>query len=79
MTRNSFRLQQRNAWKSGPIVVQKRPLPPKQVWSIRALLELAGNLRAVQLIRGLKEVDSTVRYLAVELEDALSMSPSISK
>lgn len=31
-----------------------------------------GNLRAVQLLLGHTKVDSTVRYLGIELEDALS-------
>lgn len=33
-----------------------------------------GNLCAVQLLLGHTKVDSTVRYLGVELEDALSIS-----
>lgn len=36
-----------------------------------------GNLRAVQLLLGNRKVDSTVRYLGVELEDALSIAESI--
>ncbi|WP_375266876.1 tyrosine-type recombinase/integrase [Planktotalea sp.] len=36
-----------------------------------------GNLRAVQLLLGHTKVDSTVRYLGVELEDALSISERI--
>tara|TARA_R110002096_G_scaffold271216_1_gene464980 strand:+ start:1887 stop:2042 length:156 start_codon:yes stop_codon:yes gene_type:complete len=36
-----------------------------------------GNLRAVQLLLGPTKVDSTVRYLGVELEDALSISERI--
>lgn len=36
-----------------------------------------GNLRAVQLLLGHTKMDSTVRYLGVELEDALSISESI--
>ena len=32
-----------------------------------------GNLRAVQLLLGHTKVDSTVRYLGVQLEDALSI------
>lgn len=35
------------------------------------------NLRAVQLLLGHTKVDSTVRYLGVELEDALSISEKI--
>lgn len=33
-----------------------------------------GNLRAVQLLLGHTKMDSTVRYLGVELEDALVIS-----
>jgi site-specific recombinase XerC len=36
-----------------------------------------GNLRAVQLLLGHTKVDSTVRYLGVELEDALSISEKV--
>ncbi len=36
-----------------------------------------GNLRAVQLLLGHTKVDSTVRYLGVELEDALSLAERI--
>jgi hypothetical protein len=32
-------------WNKGRLVGQKRPLLPKQVWAIRARLELASNLR----------------------------------
>ena len=35
----------RTVWNSGRIVGQKRPLLPKQVWAIRARLELANNWR----------------------------------
>lgn len=36
-----------------------------------------GNLRAVQLLIGHPKIDSTVRYLGVELEDALSIAERI--
>ena len=36
-----------------------------------------GNLRSVQLLLGHTKVDSTVRYLGVELEAALSISEKI--
>ncbi len=39
--------------------------------------DTTGNLRAVQLLLGLTKVDSTVRYLGVELEDALSIAESV--
>ncbi|MGR3564260.1 MAG: tyrosine-type recombinase/integrase [Heliomarina sp.] len=36
-----------------------------------------GNLRAVQLLLGHTKMDSTVRYLGVELDDALAISVSV--
>ena len=36
-----------------------------------------GNLRAVQLLLGHTKMDSTVRYLGVDIEDALSLSEGI--
>lgn len=36
-----------------------------------------GNLRAVQLLLGHAKMDSTVRYLGVEFEDALSIAEKI--
>ena len=36
-----------------------------------------GNLRAVQLLLGHTKMDSTVRYLGVDLEDALTIAESV--
>ncbi len=36
-----------------------------------------GNLRAVQLLLGHTKIDSRVRYLGVELEDALTIAEQI--
>jgi hypothetical protein len=49
----------RNAWNKGRIIGQKRPLLPKQVWAIRARLELAGNLRDLALFN--VAIDSKLR------------------
>jgi integrase len=35
------------------------------------------NLRAVQLLLGHTNLDSTVRYLGIEIDDALEMSEQI--
>ena len=49
----------RRAWNKGRLVGQKRPLLPKQVWAIRARLEIAGNLRDVALFN--VAIDSKLR------------------
>ena len=36
-----------------------------------------GNLRAVQLLLGHTKLESTVRYLGIEIEDALELSEQI--
>jgi site-specific recombinase XerC len=36
-----------------------------------------GNLRAVQLLLGHAKMDSSVRYLGIELEDALEISEDV--
>jgi site-specific recombinase XerC len=36
-----------------------------------------GNLRAVQLLLGQAKLESTVRYLGIEVDDALSISEQV--
>ena len=36
-----------------------------------------GNLRAVQLLLGYTEIESTVRYLGIEVDDALSIAEQV--
>jgi site-specific recombinase XerC len=38
------------------------------------LYKKTGNLRACQLLLGHRKLESTVRYLGIEVDDALSMS-----
>ena len=49
----------RKAWNKGRIIGQKRPLFPKQVWAIRARLELASKLRDLTLFN--VAIDSKLR------------------
>ena len=44
---------------------------------VAQLYKKTGNLRAVQLLLGHTKMDSTVRYLGVELEDALTISETV--
>jgi hypothetical protein len=36
-----------------------------------------GNLRAVQLLLGRTKLESTVRYLCIEVDDALAISEQV--
>ena len=36
-----------------------------------------GNLRAVQLLLGHTKIESTVRYLGIEVDDALAISEGV--
>ncbi|CAN1574789.1 hypothetical protein MCELHM10_03654 [Paracoccaceae bacterium] len=44
---------------------------------VAQIYKKTGNLRAVQLLLGHTKMDSTVRYLGVDLDDALSQSEGI--
>ena len=49
------------------------------MWRTKAaqIYKRTGNLHAVQLLLGHVKMDTTVRYLGVELEDALEISEGI--
>ena len=49
----------RPPWNKGRLIGQKRPLLPRQVWAIRARLELAYNLRDLALFN--LAIDSKLR------------------
>lgn len=46
-------------------------------WYAPQIYRKTGNLRAIQLLLGHSKLASTVRYLGVELEDALSIAEKI--
>jgi site-specific recombinase XerC len=45
--------------------------------NVTQIYKKTGNLRAVQLLLGHAKMDSTVRYLGVELEGALVIAEAI--
>jgi integrase len=44
---------------------------------VSMLYRKTGNLRACQLLLGHTKLESTVRYLGVELDDALALSEAL--
>jgi site-specific recombinase XerC len=44
---------------------------------VAQIYKKTGTLRAVQLLLGHTKMDSTVRYLGVDIEDALTLSEGI--
>ena len=51
-------------------------MPGKSAGRTKAALKYkrTGNLRAVQLLLGHSKLESTVRYLGIEVDDALTIS-----
>jgi hypothetical protein len=49
------------------------------LWSTKATLiyRRTGNLPAVQLLLGHTKIESTVRYLGIEVDDALAIAEQI--
>jgi integrase len=44
---------------------------------VALIYKKTGNIRACQLLLGHRKLESTVRYLGIEVDDALSMSEQI--
>ena len=44
---------------------------------VAQIYKKTGNLRAVQLLLGHSKLESTVRYLGIEVDDALSISEQV--
>jgi len=65
--------QVRRPWNKGVIVGQKRPLLPRQVWSIRVRLEMSGSARDLALFN--LAIDSKLRasdLVRLKIEDICS-------
>ncbi|WP_436046942.1 tyrosine-type recombinase/integrase [Phenylobacterium sp. LjRoot225] len=44
---------------------------------VALIYKRTGNLRACQLLLGRRKIESTVRYLGIEVDDALTMSGQV--
>jgi len=51
--------------------------PPIHFLSGIDIYKKTGNLRAVQLLLGHTKLESTVRYLGIEVDDALAISEQV--
>ncbi|CUX05705.1 hypothetical protein AGR1B_pAt30244 [Agrobacterium fabacearum S56] len=68
-------VRNRSPWNKGILVGQKRPLQPKNVWSIRVRLEMSGATRELALFN--LAIDSKLRacdLVKLRVEDLLSGS-----
>lgn len=66
-------IQVRRPWNKGLIVGQKRPLLPRQVWSIRVRLEMSASARDLALFN--LAIDSKLRasdLVRLKVEDVCS-------
>jgi len=55
------RSRRKRAWNKGRLMGQKPPFKPKEIW-------------AIQLLLGHTKLESTVRYLGIDIDDALEMA-----
>jgi site-specific recombinase XerC len=50
---------------------------PEAVRDATLIYRRTGNLRAVQLLLGHTKIESTVRYLGIEVDDALAIAEQV--
>jgi hypothetical protein len=62
-------------WNKGKLTGRKRPLKPKHGWAIGTRLQLAKKSRDLALFNG--AIESTVRYLGVEVDDAIAVAEQV--
>jgi site-specific recombinase XerC len=53
------------------------PQPKRTPWNKGKLIGAKPNLRAVQLLLGHSKLEGTVRYLGIEVDDALAIAEQV--
>jgi hypothetical protein len=69
-TENPMRPRQRDPWNKGRLIGQKRPLRPKDVWTIRVRLQMEGRKRDLAMFN--LAIDSKLRscdLIRVRIDD----------
>jgi hypothetical protein len=72
-------------WNKGKLLGVKPPLQTKQVWAIRTTLQVEHRLRDLAMFNlaidskllGHTKIESTVRYLGIEVDDALTIAEQV--
>jgi hypothetical protein len=59
------------------LVLRSGKYGPSEFASVALIYRRTGNLRAVQLLLGHTKLESTVRYLGIEVDDALAIAEQI--
>ena len=73
ITESSSTLRQRDPWNKGRLIGQKRPLKPKDVWTVRVRLQLEGRKRDLAMFN--LAIDSKLRgcdLVRLRVDDVLA-------
>lgn len=60
-----------------PAAATLGPAPPESARGRTLVYKKTGDLRACQLLLGHRKLESTVRYLGIEVDDALELSEQL--
>lgn len=73
-TAGAYRISIDEPLSTAPRAKTRELMPPAWLNASPAGIKATGNLRAVQILLGHLKIESTVRYLGVDVEDALTLA-----